>query len=136
MGRILKVAIILMSGLLVYYYFFGTIDEKHHSQKVFVQIKEIGHSIGQVLVNEKQKISNGQYDDIFSRLGNTLEAVRNHIGPDDAQSLRKLEELETRKDALQKKQFHDESADSEQLKRELEDLILQTRKLFEESGSE
>jgi Sec-independent protein translocase protein TatA len=135
MGRILKVTIILIGGLLVYYYFFGTIDEKRQSQKVFDHVKGIGHSIGQVLVNEKEKISSGQYEEIFNRLGSALEAIRDHVDPDDAQSMKRLEELENRKKTLEQTPLQDESVDEEQLKQELEELLIQTRMFFKNSGS-
>lgn len=160
---LLKLAALLIAGILVYNYFFGTDEEKESSRKVFGQIKGVVVSVGQLVSSEKDKFDAGKYDAALDKLGGVYKAVRTQASKLDDKVLQRLDSLESRKSELQeelhsiemeekenqtpvgkKKDPRAEQAKAEKaaeqlrrkasLLRELESLIRDSETLLDEAG--
>lgn len=98
---LLKYGALLVAGILIYNYFFGTDTEKDNSRKIFGQVRDVVVSVGQLVKSEKSKFDAGKYDAALEKLGSAYKAVRERAQHLDASMLKRLDELEQRKSALQ-----------------------------------
>jgi hypothetical protein len=73
---VLKLAVVLILGLLIYNRFFGTEEEKTQSKVVFGKFKEVGRSIGDLLKTEKTKFDSGKYDNALGKLREALAEIK------------------------------------------------------------
>ncbi len=99
---LIKLGLLLVAGILVYNYFFGTKEEQTQSKEVF---KKTGDAVGaawNLLKSEKQKFDHGKYDKVLDQLGNAYRAVRDRAEYVDEKILKRLDDLERRKASLQK----------------------------------
>ena len=102
MRTLLKLALLIIGGLLVYNYFLGSEEEKATSEKVFKQVKEVGKSIGSLIKNERQKFADGKYDKAFENLGKMYEGLKEKVDKSDEEANAELDKLEQQKEKLQK----------------------------------
>lgn len=98
---ILKIGLILVAGILIYNFFFGTSAEKEQSRKVFGQMRGVVVSVGDLLKSERAKYDAGKYDGALEKLGSAYRALRERAQFLDKNVLRQLDGLEQRKAALQ-----------------------------------
>lgn len=161
---LLKLAALLIAGILVYNYFFGTNEEKESSRKVFGQIKGVVVSVGQLVGSEKDKFDAGKYDAALDKLGGVYKAIRTQASKLDDKVIQRLDGLEGRKSELQRELREIEQAEEQsppvpgkkkdpkaeqakaekaaeqirrkaQLLRELESLIRDSETLLDEAGN-
>lgn len=99
-GFLIKLAVLLVVGVLAYNYFFGTSEEKTQSAKTFGQMKEVAVSVGQLAKSEKEKFDAGKYDAALDKLGATYKKLREGAQKLDAGLLKRIDDLETRKHDL------------------------------------
>ena len=139
MRTLLKLALLIIGGLLVYNYFLGSEEEKATSEKVFKQVKEVGKSIGSLIKNERQKFADGKYDKAFENLGKMYEGLKEKVDKSDEEANAELDKLEQQKEKLQKEkesieeELAKENPDEEILDRG-KDLDEELRKLADETG--
>ncbi len=144
MRLLIKLALLIIVGVLVYNYFLGSEDEKATSEKVFRQVKEVGRSIGDIVKDERQKFKDGKYDQAFDKLGDAYDKLKGRVNEDDTREEKKiLEKLQGQKNELEKekdrieKELEKENPDAEVLKKspsfekELQDLVDETSRLLE-----
>jgi hypothetical protein len=98
---LLKIGLLLVAAILVYNYFFGTSAEKEQSKHVFGEVRDVVVSVGQLVKSEKTKFDAGKYDGALAKLGGAYRAIRNQAEHLDAKVIKRLDELEKRKTALQ-----------------------------------
>lgn len=98
---VLKIGILLVIGILIYNFFFGTSAEKDQSRLIFGQVKDVVVSVGQLVKSEKTKFDAGKYDAALEKLGGAYQAIRKQAQHLDASFLQRLDELEKRKTDLQ-----------------------------------
>ncbi|MEO6039693.1 MAG: hypothetical protein ABIQ93_14865 [Saprospiraceae bacterium] len=96
-----KLAVLLVVGILIYNYFFGTNSEQEQSKQVFGQMRNVVVSVGQLMKSEKSKYDAGKYDKVLDKLGDTYKAVRNRAKYLDEKVITRLDELEAKKARLQ-----------------------------------
>ncbi len=101
-GFVLKLAVALVVGVLLYNYFFGTPEEQAHSSKTFAQLKEIAVSVGELASSEKEKFDAGKYDAVLDKLGVAYTGLREGARTLDAGVLRQVDELEARRGELKR----------------------------------
>lgn len=101
-GFIIKLAVIAVIGILGYNYFFGSAEEKAQSTKVFGQVKEVAVSVGELAKSEKVKYDAGKYDAALDKLAGAYKAAREGAQKVDSSLLKRIGELEKRKDVLRK----------------------------------
>lgn len=98
---LIKIAVVLVIGILVYNRFFGTDTEKEQSKEIF---KKTGDALGatwDLLKSEKQKFDAGKYDRVLDQLGSAYQTVRSGAKYLDENVLQRLDDLERRKADLQ-----------------------------------
>lgn len=110
---VLKIGALLVVGILIYNFFFGTGAEKEQSRKIFGQVKDVVVSVSQLVKTEKQKFDAGKYDTALEKLGGAYQAVRSQVQKLDASFLSRLDELEKRKASLQSELDSIEKAEQE-----------------------
>ena len=96
-----KLAVIVIVAILGYNYFFGTSAEKESSRKVFGQMRGVVVSVVDLLKSERGKFDAGKYDAALDKLGGAYRAVREQAQHVDDKVLKRLDDLERRKTALQ-----------------------------------
>ncbi len=139
--RLLGLAVVLVAGLVVYNYFFGTAEEKESSKEIFEQIKDLGQSAWGLLKSEKEKLEAGKYDGALENLQELFDKLRRQAeSAGDGEALDKLNELESRRKALKGELRADEArrarSDSsaqpdEALQNDWEQLVRETEQLME-----
>lgn len=144
MRTLLKLALLLIVGVLVYNYFMGSEEEKATSEKVFRQVKEVGQSIGELIKTERQKFQDGKYDQAFEKLGDAYEKLKGKVDQEDTREEKAiLEKLEKQKEALEQekdrleRELARENPDEKVVKRspsfeeELQQLVDETSRLLD-----
>ncbi len=142
---LLKIAALLIVGILVYNYFFGTNEEQENSRKVFGQIRGVVGSVGQLVRSEKDKFDAGKYDAALDKLGGVYKAIRTQARHVDEKVIKRLDELESRKSELEQELNDIDAADKQtaaspkgkkkDIKAEqskLEELLRRKQELFKE----
>jgi len=71
--NLLKLAVFLVIGVLVYNYFFGNAVEKERSAKIGNQVKELFQSAVDVVKDEKEKFDAGKYDGALDKVGDAIK---------------------------------------------------------------
>lgn len=138
MKFLIRLAILLVLGILVYNYFFGTQEEKETSKKIFGEVRDLGKATWDLLRSEKQKFDEGKYDEAADKIGNLLDRLRGHAETieNNKDLLTRLDELEQKRKELQRdietpasfNQTEEErkkelKRESDQLMREIEELM-------------
>ena len=96
-----KIGLLLIAGILIYNYFFGTNEEQENARKVFGQVRGVVVSVGNLIRTEKDKFDAGKYDAALEKLGGVYRAIRDQAKHVDEKVIRRLDELEQRKAQLQ-----------------------------------
>jgi hypothetical protein len=99
---LIKLGLMLLAGVLVYNYFFGTDTEKESSKKIFGQMRDLVVSASDIVRSERQKFDSGKYDAALEKLGGAYRAVRDRAQFVDDKILKRLDGLEDRKAELEK----------------------------------
>lgn len=73
---LLKVALLLVVGILVYNYFFGTEEEKQQSAEIFTNVKDLTKSAVGLLKSEKEKFDEGKYDEAVDQIGGLIDNLK------------------------------------------------------------
>lgn len=100
-GFLIKLAVVLVVGVLAYNYFFGSDAEKAQSARTFGQMKDVAVSVGQLAKSEKEKFDAGKYDTALDKLGAAYVKLREGAQKLDARLLKRIGELEERKGKLE-----------------------------------
>jgi hypothetical protein len=100
---LLKLGALLVLGILVYNYFYGTEAEQEQSRRIFSKGKELVSDSWNLLKSEREKFREGKYDDavakvetLFTNLKNTAEKLS------DSGALEKLSQLEQQRQEIEK----------------------------------
>lgn len=99
-GQLIKLGLLLLAGILVYNFFFGTDAEKENSRKIFGQLKGLAGSAVELAKSEKEKFDAGKYDGVLEKLGGVYSGLRDKAKYLDEKVLTRLDELERRKAEL------------------------------------
>ena len=144
MGQLLKWGLLLLAGILVYNYFFGTDVEKERSAKVFGQVGGLVSEIKGVVSAERDQLDAGKYDSAIDKLTGVIGSLKKEARTSgDDSALRRAEELERQKEVLatqvddveaqglsaKGKQSQDKLRQAMQMKKDFDALISRTEKL-------
>ncbi len=101
---LVKLALLLVLGLLAYNYFLGTPEEKAQSREIVGKAKELASEAWKLLKTERTKMQEGKYDDALNRLESLYVDLRNVAAEaHDSETLQRLEDLSQRRKELQRK---------------------------------
>ena len=134
---LIKIAIPIIIGILIYNYFFGTKEEKETSKVVFTKTKDLTVSVYDMLRSEKDKFNEGKYDKAMDKLNGVYDAARkdeNNLSTNEKTELKKLEaeKRELQKDIKETGKLNQKEADKESksLNDRLYDLVKRTEDLL------
>ena len=73
---IIPFGLLLTIGIVGNNYFFGTPEEQQSSIQIISKVRGLGGDVFSLLASEKQKFSNGKYDDAMTRIGSSLTYLK------------------------------------------------------------
>jgi hypothetical protein len=111
-GTLLKLGFFLVVGILVYNLVFGDSEEKAQSKAVFQQAGKTVGAAWNMLKSERQKFDAGKYDGLLGQLGGAYREIRDRAEYVDQNVIKRLDELERRKAALEQELDGIQKADS------------------------
>lgn len=138
---LLKLAALLVVGILIYNYFLGSPDEKANAKNIFGKVKDVGVEVGKLLKTEKEKFDEGKYDQALDKIDDIFKDLKTKAKDIDEKYIPKIEELEKQREDLgkrlrdtQKESENDatKNKEMEKLKTDLNDLLEQTKNLMED----
>ena len=133
---ILRLAVLLVVGILVYNFFFGTEAEKENSQKVFQEVKEEAISVKDLVKSEREKFDEGKYDQALSKMGDLFGQLKEKAQEvEDNNYLEKLADLDKKRKELEEEwNDHRPETETEQkdFQSELKKLMDETEALIEQ----
>ncbi len=101
--NLFKLLIVLVVGILIYNYFFGTPEEKNTSKEIFSEVRDLGKATWNLLRSEKQKFDEGKYDEAIDKVGGLLGSLRSKAKQSrNEEALREIEDLERRRLELER----------------------------------
>lgn len=77
---VLRLAVILVIGVIVYNYFLGSPEEKAKSKEIIGKTVDIGKAGVGLLKEEYQKFKDGKYDQAIDKVGNLLKDAKEKGG--------------------------------------------------------
>lgn len=99
---LIKLGLMLVVGILVYNFYFGTEAEKESSRRVFNEVKEVGVAVKDLIKSEKQKFDAGKYDDALGKIENAFGNLRQKARDlEDSDLLDRLAKLEDKRQELE-----------------------------------
>lgn len=140
MKSLIKLAILLIIGILVYNYFFGSQEEKETSKKIFGEVRDLGKATWDLLRSEKQKFNDGKYDEAVDKVGGLLDKLRGHAETieNNKDLIARINELEQDRKTLERDintppaYGESEAERKEELKRESDQLLREIEALMKE----
>jgi len=137
MRSLIKLGLLLVVGILVYNFFFGSATEKAQSREIFEKVGELGKAGISLLKSEKEKFDDGKYDDALDKIGGLFEKVKGTAEDlKDSELLDDISRLEKKrkdiKELVDQNDPEDLSSDQkEDLKREWRSLMEESEKVME-----
>ncbi len=141
MKSLIRLALLLIVGILVYNYFLGSEEEKETSKKIFGEVRDLGQATWALLKSEKEKFDEGKYDEAVDKLSGLIDRLRGHAETleNNKDLIARINELEQERKNLSDKIDEPESFDKAteqrrqyQIKRESEDLMREIETLMKD----
>lgn len=131
----IRVVLLLVVGILLYNFFFGTEGEKEDGKRIVSEFKDVGVAVKDLLSSEKQKLDEGKYDDALDKMGGLFQKVRSGLEKLDPNSLSRLDRLEEKRrdierDVDSKKEGNLTDEEKDELNTEMEELMQETERLM------
>lgn len=134
MRSLISLAILLIAGLVVYNYFTGSSEERENSQEIINSGKDLVGSVWDLLVSEKQKLDNGEYDGAIEDAQKMFSSLREVVVKrNDTESQMKLDELDQRRLEISNEMRQSDEVDPE-LRQKMRDLMKDTEELVRSLG--
>ncbi len=100
---IIKLAVVLVIGILVYNLFFGDETEKQQSKDIFHKVGDLGKDAWGLLKAERGKMKEGKYDEAIDKLDGLYTEIRETaVTLKDSEALERLSELEQKRQTLKR----------------------------------
>ncbi|MBR9922698.1 MAG: hypothetical protein GYB31_17850 [Bacteroidetes bacterium] len=135
---LIRLALVVVIGVLVYNYFLGSPSEKESASKIFNEVKEVGSSVADLLRSEKEKFDAGKYDTALEKVGGLFDKLK--TGVDNLSSEQEGEisnldaerkELEERLKDLESQGEDADSSKTENLREDLDKFMERTKRMIE-----
>ena len=97
---LLKFGVLLVIGILIYNFFFGSSAEKEQSKKVFGETKVLFNSVRDLVKGEREKFDAGKYDNAVSKVRNVFGKLR-ETANDNKDVLSELDDLDKKRQAIE-----------------------------------
>ena len=144
---LLKIGLLLVVGILVYNFFFGTPEEKESSRQVFNSGKALVGNVVGLLKSEKGKFEAGKYDNALAKVDDLFDNLKDKAQDIDEKYVDRLRDLDDKREMLEDKladlqadhvgeeEFTPKGGERREVKnfeQELDELMDQTAELMEE----
>ncbi len=134
--KIISTLVVIVLGLLIYNYFFGTETEKEQAKEIFGKGAEVVGAGAELLKAEYQKFRDGKYDKALDKIGDLLNKAKEKGG----ELVEEIESWEQRKGVWEEKKKDLEELlksgsdviDKEKAKEAIEELEKEGKALEEE----
>ncbi len=112
MKSLIKLALLLVVGVVLYNLFFGDEEEKRQSKEIINTAKDAGKAVWNfgkeafsLLKTEKDKFSEGKYEDAVDKVGGIFDKMRGHAETLDNNRdlIARLDRLERERKELERK---------------------------------
>lgn len=101
---ILRLAALLVVGILVYNYFLGTPEEQAQSKKIFSKVTDLGQDAWSLLRAEKEKLDEGKYDEALDKITALIDKLKVKAKDiEDSGIIDQIAELENKRENLERK---------------------------------
>ncbi|MEM1328418.1 MAG: hypothetical protein AAGI23_20860 [Bacteroidota bacterium] len=133
----IKVILVLVAGILIYNFFYGTEEEREQSKRIVGEFKEVGVAVKNLLQSEKAKLDEGKYDDALDKMGGLFNKIRDGVERLDPGVQDRLERLDRKRRDLEDevhRKNEDEltNAEKDDINAEMEELLQDTERLLDE----
>ena len=147
MWTLIKLGLLLVVGIIIYNYFFGSVEEREQSKTVINTAKEAGKAVWSfgkeafgLLRTEKKKFDDGKYEEAVDNVGNLYDKLRGHAKTidDNKDLITRLDRLERERRDLETKINEPSSYEGTEkqrqteIRREWDQLMRETENLVEE----
>lgn len=137
LGRILKLGAFIVIALLGYNYFFGNEEEKAQSREIVGKAADLGRDAWGLLRSERQKLSEGKYDDALDKLNSLYGELRQTATRlRDSDVLERLGELEKTRQQLEEELATASEEARPATERKVEELTEATEELMKKIEQE
>lgn len=143
---LIKLAVVLVIGILIYNYFLGTDEEKATSKAIFHEVRDVAVGVKELVKSEKEKFDEGKYDDAVEKIGLVLTKLKKTAKNIDEKYLSRIDELNKKRQQLKeelstyenedgridtsKREQRKIERDTAKIKRELDELMKETESLI------
>jgi cytochrome c556 len=136
LGSLIRLALMVLVGVVVYNYFFGSPTEKATSNKIFGEVRGVFGSVRDLVKTEKEKYEAGKYNQAIDKISNVIGTLKGKAQEvKDSGVLDKLSDLEAKRTDLQKRVERTKTAlgakDTLGIKQSFEDLVKETDKMIQ-----
>ena len=129
---LLKLAFILVIGIVGYNYFLGNEQEQANSREIIGKVRDLGSDAWNLLASERRKLREGKYDGALEKLDKLYDSLRDKATAlTDSRLLERLNELDERRRELETELATD-AEPRDDTKRKLDDLTAETEALMNE----
>jgi len=98
--NLLKLGLLLVAGILIYNYFFGTDAEKEQSKEFFQEVKDLGTAAWGLLRTEKEKLDEGKYDEALDNIGGLFDRLKSEAER-GGEAITRINDLEQERQKLE-----------------------------------
>ena len=98
---VIKLALFLVVGILVYNFFFGTEAEKESSRQVFSKGKDLVGSVVGLIGSEKDKFEAGKYDNALAKVDDLFDNLKDKAQDIDEKYVDRLRDLDEKREQLE-----------------------------------
>jgi len=101
-GKLIKLGILVVIGLVGYNYFLGTPEEKEKSKEIIGKVTDIGKAGVGLIKEEVAKFKEGKYDRALEKIQSGLSSAKEQIQDKGGKLMNSIEAWEGKKDAWSK----------------------------------
>lgn len=130
-GKIIRLGIFLVIGLVAYNYFFGDEAEKAQSRELVGKAANLGKDAWGLLKAEKAKMDEGKYDGALDKLGGLFSSLKETATKlRDSDALDRIGELDKQRKALEEQLNSTDEATREAAVEAVEELTKDTEAIM------
>lgn len=142
--NLVKLAVVLIIGILIYNYFLGTEEEKQTSKAIFHEVRDVAVGVKDLVKSEKQKFNEGKYDQAVEKIGVVLKKLKSTAKEIDDKYIDRIDELSKKRrelkeelssyedvsDTTSRREQRKMERDTAKIKKELDELMKDTESLI------
>jgi cytochrome c556 len=101
---LLKLGLLAVVCIVIYNYFFGNVEEKNQSKRIFKGVGNVFTEVRGLVRSERDKFDAGKYDTALSKMQDVLQKLKSHATDSKDDNLQhQIAQLEQRKEQLEQK---------------------------------